>query len=362
MSMRAKLRVGLVGVGAIATVHWEAYRDVSNVQVVAAADSDPSRIDFINNELSIHGYSSLAEMLAREDLDIVCILTPPAAHEAATLQCAASKVHVLCEKPMALSVASCERMIAACAGAGVRLCYGASYRYLPALMAARELILSGRLGDILLLREYAVGGNGIESRQTLSEAHYPTGGPGGSGMGLVDHGVHLIDAFSWLMDSRIIAAHGRGNVTGERQGPEFATLEFANGAVGQLLYEDGTFPSDLPHEGMFSAGAGWGVNGRVAPGEWQPHPSCIHVHGTHGALRIFHYANALFCMDAAGAHQIKIMDRPMPGNFALQMETFANAIRLDQPTPVPGEAGAEACRVLQEIYDSQLRNRKLATV
>jgi len=92
-------------------------------------------------------------------------------------------------------------MISACRESGVQLCYGASYRYLPALIAAREIILSGQLGEILLLRESCIGGSGSQNRQTLGPHHFPPGGPGGSSMGLIDHGIHLIDTFSWLMDA-----------------------------------------------------------------------------------------------------------------------------------------------------------------
>src|SRR5690606_27364285 len=117
-------------------------------------------------------------------------------------------------------------------------------------------------------KESVIGGSGVEHRQTLPPHHYPTGGMGGSGMGLVDHGVHLIDTFSWLMDSKVVLALGRGNITGEAQRPEYAHLEFQNGAIGQLLYEDGTYSTDLPAEGIFSGGASWGVSGLTASGEW----------------------------------------------------------------------------------------------
>ncbi len=58
-------------------------------------------------------------------------------------------------------------------------------------MTAREMILRGDIGDVLLLREYAVGGISAAKRETLGFAHYPKGGPGGSGMGLCDHGISL---------------------------------------------------------------------------------------------------------------------------------------------------------------------------
>lgn len=348
--MTEQLRVGLIGLGAVAAVHLEAYRSLSLVKVVAAADPAADRLASLGEQECLRGYRSAQEMLREEDLHIACVLTPSATHEAATLECARAGVNVLCEKPLALSVDACERMIQACRQNGVQLCYGASYRYLPALIAARETILAGDLGDVLMLRESIVGGTGPAGRETLGPAHFPPGGPGGSALGLVDHGVHLIDTFSWLMDSRIQSVIGRANTAGETQRPEYLVLEFENGALGHLLYEDGTFPTELPGEGLFCLGGGWGVSGPQESGRWQAHPGSIHVHGTKGALRIFHYGNQMYSINGSGIRQLEVQGPPMPANFTLQMEAFARAILSGEPVAVAGEAGLEACRALLAVY------------
>lgn len=350
--MSTPLKVGLVGFGAVAQVHMEAYRDLSAIRVVAVADVAPMRRQLAQQQYGLRAHVSLENMLSSESLDIACVLTPTASHERCTLESARARVHVLCEKPLALSVESCERMIAGCRANGVQLCYGASYRYLPALIRAREMILAGDIGDVLLLREHAIGGTGPDNRDTLSFAHYPPGSPGGSGMGLVDHGIHLIDTFAWLMNTRTQRVHGRGNISGQPQRPEYAHLEYENGALGQLTYEDGTYPTDLPHEGAFSWGGGWDVNGRVPAGSWNAQPGCIHVHGTRGALRILYYANKLYHRNGEGIRQVRVDDAPMPANFSAQMLAFAAAIRAQTTGPVPGEVGAEAVRALLQIYAS----------
>jgi len=352
--MSDALRVGIIGVGAVARAHLEAYKNLSTVRIVCVADTNPSRLSLARQHLGVPTYSTASEMLEAAELDIACVLTPPATHEDVVRRCAAAGVHVLCEKPLALSVEACERMIEACRVRSVRLCYGASYRYLPALTVAREMIQAGEIGEVLLLREYAVGGSGPESRNTLSFDHYPQGGPGGSGMGLCDHGIHLIDAFSWLMDSPVVKVFGRGNISGQRQAPEYAHLEYANGALGQLLYEDGTYSADLPHEGIFSWGDSWDTGPfekpSRTPGQWQADPGCIQVHGTRGALRVFYYANSLFVITQDCTRQVRVPDDPMPGNFRRQLAAFVAAIRSGGTTPVPGEVGLDACRTLLAIY------------
>ena len=80
-------------------------------------------------------------------------------------------------------------------------------------------------------------------------------------MGLVDHGIHMIDTFPWLMDTEICTVRGRGNISGETPTTETMHMDFANGAVGRLVYNDLTFSTDLPSDGLFSRGAAWSLAG-----------------------------------------------------------------------------------------------------
>jgi predicted dehydrogenase len=259
-------------------------------------------------------------------------------------------VHVLCEKPLAASPAEAAAMIAACRSAGVQLAYGASYRFLPAVARARALIAEGALGDVVLMREQSIGGAGPAAREILPPSHYPAGGPGGSPMGLVDHGVHLIDAFAWLAGAPVVSAHGRGNVSGEALGPEHLTMTLANGAVGSLLYDEGTYATDLPAEGLFSWGASWDAEGYHAGGAWAAHPGAIHVHGSKGALRIAHYANALFLNDKHGLRQLPLEGRPAPYHFAAQIDAFAEDLLAGRAPRCDAEAGLAALQVLAAAY------------
>jgi UDP-N-acetyl-2-amino-2-deoxyglucuronate dehydrogenase len=353
------LRVGIVGLGAVGMVHIKAYGDMPDIELVGVADVDPERQEFAREQLKLPGYSTVGGLLQSARPDLCCILTPPAAHESATIECAEAGVHVLCEKPLALSINSCESMISACERNGVELCYGASYRYLPAVMVARDMILRGELGRVVLLHEHAVGGIGPERRRVLGPSHYPIGGPGGSPMGLCDHGIHLIDAFSWMMGSPVAEAWGRGNISGQPLDTEVAHLKYANGALGQLLYNDGTYSTELPNEGIFSWGAGWTLEPKTdnddVEGAWQFHPGSIHVHGTNGSLRIFHYANALFFRNSKGVRQVALPNRPVPANFSAQLQAFIAALHAGRPAPVTGQDGLAACRALLSVYDSAVR-------
>jgi len=357
----AKLRVGIVGLGGVGAIHLEAYRASRAVEVVAAAEIDPARLAAAQARHDFKAYADYKEMLTGESIDLVVVATPVSTHEAVTIAAAKAGHHVLCEKPLAVEIAQAKRMIAACKAAGVTLFYGATYRQLPALRAARDLVVQGAIGEVRLMREQEVGGTGPEGRQIMGFAHYPQGGPGGSGFGLVDHGIHLIDAFGWLSRSTVETVFGRGNISGAEAFPEYLLMNFRSGALGHLLYEDSTFPTSLPGEGMFSWGAGWDINGYVPPGLWQSAPGCIHVHGSKGALRIFHYANALFLTDRDGTRQIELEGRPAPGHFAAQVESCARSIQDGAPVEVPGEAGLAALEVLEAAYRS-FEEKRMVTV
>jgi predicted dehydrogenase len=343
--------LALVGLGEVGIVHLAAGLASDRVEVVAMADSDPSRLAAANAPTSVARHASAEAMLAAGGIDIFCVLTPPATHEDLVRQGAAHGAHVLCEKPLALSVAAAERMIAACDNAGVRLHYGASYRFLPALVSARALIAQGAIGTVRLLREQVVGGMGAAAQTVLPATHYPQGGPGGSPMGLMDHGVHLADLFAWLTGTPVVAAHGSGNRTGQPLEPEHLTLRLANGAVGSLLYDEGTFFTDLPGEGQFSWGAAWSASGYSPGGGWDRHPGCVHIHGSHGALRAFHYANALVLFDANGPRQVPLLGRPAPGHFTTQIEAFAAEIVDGLEPSCPPRAGIAALQAVLSAYD-----------
>lgn len=348
----AKLKVAIVGLGGVGGIHLEAYRTSDAVEVVAAAEIDPKKLGAAQARHGFKAFADYREMLTGATIDLVVVATPVSTHEEVVIAAAKAGHHVLCEKPLAVEVAAAKRMIQACKAAGVTLFYGATYRQLPALRAARDLVIRGEIGEVRLMREQEVGGTGPDGRQIMGFAHYPQGGPGGSGFGLVDHGIHLIDAFAWLTGSRVETVFGRGNISGADAAPEYLLMNFRSGALGHLLYEDSTFPTSLPGEGMFSWGAGWDINGYVPPGLWQNAPGCIHVHGSKGALRIFHYAQALFLTDKDGMRQIELKGRAAPGHFAAQVESCARSILDGAPVEVPGEVGLAALEVLEAAYRS----------
>jgi predicted dehydrogenase len=352
-----RYRIALVGMGTVGRLHLAAARHVAQADVVALVDPVAPDLQALAAPLGARSYTDAATMLDAEAPDLVCILAPVARHAELVALCAARGVHVLCEKPLALHSAEAATMIHQCRAAGVRLFYGASYRFLPALQAACAIMRDGGIGQPLLMTESILCGSGPADRHKMAPGHYPAGTPGGYGWGLVDHGVHLIDAFAWLSGSAIVSAHGRGSLSGEQGGLEYAIAHHANGAVTQLTYDDGTYPACLPNEGIFSEGAGWDQAGNVDAGQWSAHPQDIRIHGTEGSLRIFHYANILFLRDRAGLRKLPVAGRAPNLHFASQLEAALHDLD-DGGQRVPsGEDGRRALQVIDSIYRSMSTGR-----
>ncbi|MGD9743691.1 MAG: Gfo/Idh/MocA family protein [Hyphomicrobium sp.] len=346
----AELRIGLIGLGVVGKIHAEAYRELTGGRLVAVADSDSHALSALDASRGIVTYADARRMLEEARLDIVCIATPAASHEALTELAAAKKIQVLVEKPIALTPESAHRMIAVCAEAGVRLFYGSTYRFLPAVRRARELLQAGAIGEIALMREHALGGKGTAAIRPMPPSHYPVGGPGGFPMGLVDHGIHLIDVFAWLSGAKVVGGHGRGNRSGQPMRTEHLHLDYDNGAAAELIYNECTFPTELPNEGLFSLGDGWDVDGYVKAGGWIRHPSSIHFYGTTGALRIFHYANLLYQFGPDGVRQIPLQGKAAPDHFRAQMQCLIEDVRADRPATTPGEVGLATLETLLIAY------------
>jgi UDP-N-acetyl-2-amino-2-deoxyglucuronate dehydrogenase len=356
MGMTAKFRIGLIGLGLVATCQLEALRLLDAVEIVSVCDARPDVVAAWAQNCSARAYGDYADLLRDGGIDLVMVMTPVSTHRQIVEAAAQAGVHVFCEKPLAVTLADGEAMIAACQQAGVKLFYGSCYRYLPAIRKAFELIRQGAIGRLQMMSEQLLGGQGLAGYSQLGSIHYPLGGPGGAGMGLVDHGIHLIDIFSWFGGAAPERVLGTGQISGAPPQSEFLAMFFPGGAVGHLLYNAATYSTALPNEGMFSGGQGWLTDGSItSAGAWENEPGSISVYGTEGSLRIFHYTNALFLNTGTGPRRVELDGRPAFGHFATQFEDCMRSVRTGTPPSVGGEVGLQALRVLLSVYSDTAR-------
>ncbi|KQT62947.1 MULTISPECIES: Gfo/Idh/MocA family protein [unclassified Aureimonas] len=136
------------------------------------------------------------EVVARDDIDIVDICTPNDTHAEIAIAAAKAGKHVLCEKPMSMTVAEAEEMLAAAEQAGVVTMISYNYRHTPAIQMAKRLIDEGRIGKILTFRGYYLQDWGVDPKRPLTW-RYSKAKAGSGALG--DIGTHVIDAARLLV-------------------------------------------------------------------------------------------------------------------------------------------------------------------
>ena len=156
------LRIGIIGLGFMGKMHFRCWNVIPEAQVVAVCDIDPAKFDSTTGTagniagaeqpLDFSGvafFSDAAEMYARMQLDAVSITLPTHLHPAFTLQALRAGVNVLCEKPMALTLAECDQMAATAQECGKLLQIGHCIRFWPQYASAKAIIESGAYGAVV---------------------------------------------------------------------------------------------------------------------------------------------------------------------------------------------------------------------
>ncbi len=152
--MPAKLRVGMVGCGAVAQqAHIPVFLRLKDVVLQAVCDKNENLANETAAKYRLpRAYTELSEMLSREDLDIVDICTPPQIHAPLAVEALQHGCHVLMEKPMALTTADCDAMISAADKKGAKLCIIHNQIFSPPFLKARKLVAEGAIGEFIGMR------------------------------------------------------------------------------------------------------------------------------------------------------------------------------------------------------------------
>ena len=199
----AKLKVGVIGTGMIATAgHIPAWKSLEDdVEIVAVADILEDRAKLVAKTEGIpHAYGDWQKMLKEVDLDIVSVCTPNAYHKEQTIAALQAGAHVLCEKPVATSAADAEAMFQAADAADRVLLVGQSLRFTNRSRAAKEIMDSGRLGEVYFAETFFLRRRGIPKWGQFHMKKHSGGGP------IYDLGVHAIDLLYWLLGNPAVLA------------------------------------------------------------------------------------------------------------------------------------------------------------
>jgi predicted dehydrogenase len=347
-----KIRWGVIGAGGIALRRTipEAVRDASNIELVSVMDTDAAKAQAVAGKFNVpHACTTEKELLA-QDLDAVYIATPQNVHVRQVVQAAQAGKHILCEKPIAVSLAEVDQMQAAIQKAGVKFMLGFCMRYNVYNKKARELVQARALGQMVMGRaQLTCWYPPIPGawRQDASISH------GGS---LIDMGTHCLDLLEWIQDTRIVEVAGFQDLRTHAyrthiEDTSTIIVRFANGAHGII---DNYF--NLPDAAAQNA---------------------LELHGTKGSLvatgtigqdptgKMFTILQA----EETGYDPNQVRDVPPAreehhfqgiGLYGQMVSMFADCILEGKAPPIGLEDGRHSVNVVETIYRAVSEKRVLA--
>jgi len=237
-----KLKLGIVGLGRGFTVLLPTLTFHPRLEITAAADTRVEARERFEADFGGTAYETVEAMCNGADIDAVYIATPHFCHADHAVAAAQAGKHVLVEKPMALSIADCTRMIDAAASAGVHLLVGPSHSFDAPIVEAKRIIDSGDYGPLHLITGINYT-DFIYRPRRLDELDSQQGG------GVVySQAAHQIDVARYLgggVIETIYATTGNYDPQRPTEGAYSAMLKFASGAVANLTFSGyGHFDSD----------------------------------------------------------------------------------------------------------------------
>jgi predicted dehydrogenase len=148
------VRIGIVGSRFIANVHAQAIRQTPGAELVAASSPNPDHIWEFHRRWEVpHVFGDYKDMLESGLVDAITVGCPNDLHAQVTIDAAKAGKHVLVDKPLAITLSECDRMIEACKAAGVTLMYGENFCFAPKYVRAKQLADEGALGEVYYVRQ-----------------------------------------------------------------------------------------------------------------------------------------------------------------------------------------------------------------
>jgi UDP-N-acetyl-2-amino-2-deoxyglucuronate dehydrogenase len=318
----AELGMAVVGAGVAARYHARAIAEAVGARLVAVGRGDAARAGEAEAAFGVPCETSYESLLRRADVDAVCLCTPSGQHAAQAIAAARAGKHVLVEKPMALTLADADAMIAAAREAGVRLGVTFQRRTEPAYSCLRDALQAGELGRAVL----AV----VALPYARTQAYYDdapwrgTWDHDGGGV-LMNQGIHLVDLLVWLLGD-VLEVEARVATVGHQIEVEdvvAASLKFASGALGTIAATTCAAPG-FPHR--------------------------VEVYGTRGGMQV--EGDGL-----AGAGGGAAATGISATAHARLVADFVAAVREGREPMVSGEEGRRALAVVLAVYESARTGR-----
>ena len=312
------LRFALVGCGRIAKRHSEllGHDQIAGATLAAVCDIQAERAAEIGERFSVPHYQDMEEMMAREEVDVVVVLTPSGLHADHVVRLAKYGRHVVVEKPMALTLEGADSMIKACDENRIKLFVIKQNRFNVPVQKLRGAVETDRFGKLVL--------GTVRVRWCRDESYYAQDDWRGTwaydGGVLANQASHHVDLLEWMMGSveSVFAKSATALVDIETEDTAVVVLRFSNGALGVIEATNATRPKDL--EGSISilgeTGsveiAGFAVNEMKTWQFTEPEPGdddvlqrySVNPPNVYGFGHQAYYDHIVTCLREGGAHLV----------------------------------------------------------
>lgn len=316
------IRWGLIGCGDIARKRVApALREHPDCELQAISRARFDQAEQFANEFGARRwYADCTELIADEEIDAVYIATPVHLHAAQAIAAARAGKHVLCEKPMAMSVSECDEMIAACSENEVRLGVAYYRHFYPVIDRIRSILASGEIGTPILAQMNAFewfDPPGSHHRRWLLERKSSGGGP------MFDFGCHRIEVLINLFGKIKQVKSLVGNLLFDREVEDTATalFEFENGPQAIVSV---THAAREPQD-------------------------TLEIFGSQGSIRVPVLNDGSIKITTQNDERSE--RHPPHTNLHLPLiDDFVQAVLNDRNPQVDGQAGREVARIEEMIY------------
>jgi UDP-N-acetyl-2-amino-2-deoxyglucuronate dehydrogenase len=332
---------GIVGAGVIGTTHAEAISLVPGASVAAVTDVVPEHAKALAEACDCAAEPDLAGLLARADVDVVSVCVPSGLHAEVGTQAAAAGKHLVVEKPIDVTLAAADRLIAAARASGAGVTVISQHRFDTGLDELRRLIDSGALGSLVL--------GEASTKWYRTQGYYDSAAWRGTweldGGSLMNQGIHYVDLLLWIMGpaTEVTAITATQAHQVEVEDTALALVRFASGAVGTIVSSTAVYPGFAQR---------------------------LEITGTNGTVVVENGRIVRRALRSGAAATPDATDTPDsasadpggvdPASHAAQIAEFLTAIGKGREPAVTAESARAALEVVCAVYESARTGRAVA--
>jgi predicted dehydrogenase len=331
------IKLGIIGLGGIAqVVHLPILKQMSNVDVRVVCDLDKQKAGWVADRFGVPMfYRDPANVIEREDLDAIMVLTPTHAHMALAIAALKAGKHVLVEKPIARNLREAKRMVSTARDANRILMIAMNHRFRPDATKLKKVIDAGDLGDVFKVRS-----GWLKKKSKWTRSEWLTNPQISGGGVLMDLGIQMVDLCLWLLSKyqvkRISATKHQLMI----HAPVEDTISIYMTLEGNVL---------------FSLEVSWAVPTKQTV-------AFTYFYGTEGTATL--NPLTLTKITNAGPVEVKTRQNYTPSelyqkSFELELEHFFKSIGNDTPVLSSGEEALKVMEIIETIYRSADEGREV---